>query len=55
MFSWLTPPRRKAIYALAIAVGAVLVAFGLLSADKADAIPGVVLALTNLLAVVNVK
>ncbi len=55
MQAWFTPERRKAIYQFCIALGTVLVAFGVITADKAAAVSGFVLAATNLMASMNVN
>lgn len=60
--AWLTPNRRKAIYVFAAAVGTLLVALGVVTPDMIDKgtdalgiVAGAVLALTNLLAALNVN
>ena len=59
--AFFTPQRRKAIYALGGALGALLVACGVLTPEVIDKtvdslalVTGVILALTNLLAALNV-
>ena len=57
---WLTPVRRKAIYAIGVAVGTFLVAVGIVtpdmiskSLDAVGIVTAAVLTLTNLLAAIN--
>lgn len=50
----LNPAQRLAVYRLCVAIGAALVAFGVLTGEQAASIGGVVLAATNLLAAANV-
>lgn len=59
---WFTPPRRKAIYQVGIAVGVLLLAAGVITTDdlsKTESVMAVatscLLALTNFLAALNVN
>lgn len=47
--------RRKAIYAALVALGGVAVAFGLVTQQQNEAIAGILLALSNALAFLNVN
>lgn len=47
--------QRKAIYRALVALGAVAVVYGLATQDQVDALAGALLALSNLLASVNVS
>jgi hypothetical protein len=61
MLKYLTPKRRKALYALAMALGAASIAFGVISPDaldnltaNLDKVTELALVLTGLLAALNV-
>lgn len=50
----LSAKRRKGVYALGVAIAGAALVFGLITAERATALLGVLYALTNMLALLNV-